>query len=84
MSQLTKCVLFLTLFMFLVSLWHPVRKSHGQNSDQVANSAQEIHPLLIGFAVPRLTLTKLDGHSFDLNAAMAEKPTVLIFYRGGW
>ena len=26
----------------------------------------------------------LDGKEFDLNAAVASQPTVLIFYRGGW
>ena len=51
----------------------------------VANSAEEIHPLLVGMEVPKITgVTRTDGTPFDLNAAIAEKPTILIFYRGGW
>ena len=41
-------------------------------------------PLDKGASVPQLTLKGVDGKAFDLNAAVAKKPTVLIFYRGGW
>ncbi len=37
-----------------------------------------------GAKVPILTLNAVDGKKYDLNAAVAKKPTVLIFYRGGW
>ena len=47
-------------------------------------SAGDIHPLLIGAAVPKLVLQTPDGKVFDLNQAVKEQPTVLIFYRGGW
>ena len=53
-------------------------------SGKVAASAKEICPLLIGDSVPELTLTTIDGGDFNLNTAIKEKPTVLIFYRGGW
>jgi hypothetical protein len=49
-----------------------------------APSAQEITPLLIGAKVPELTLRAGDGSDFDLAAAIAKKPTILVFYRGGW
>ena len=55
-----------------------------QRAQQVPNSAQDICPILIGTMTPKLTLTTAKGSSFDLNVAIAEKPTVLIFYRGGW
>ena len=51
---------------------------------QPASSPGGIRPLLVGAAVPKLELTATDGAPFDLNAALASKPTVLIFYRGGW
>ena len=51
---------------------------------EVAASAKEVCPLLIGDSVPELTLTTIDGGDFNLNAAIKEKPTLLIFYRGGW
>ena len=48
------------------------------------DSAQDIRPLLIGSSVPDLTLQAADGNRYDLNAAIGRKPTVVIFYRGGW
>jgi hypothetical protein len=59
-------------------------KSMHQTTRQVPASAKDICPVLIGATVPKLTLTTVNGSSFDLNAAITEKPTVLIFYRGGW
>jgi len=50
----------------------------------VPGSAAEVRPLLIGSEVPDVTLKTLDGADFELRAAVARKPTVLIFYRGGW
>ncbi len=49
-----------------------------------ADSPQSVTPLLIGADIPKATLKTIDGNSFDLNAAIAEKPTILMFYRGGW
>ena len=49
-----------------------------------AKSADQIRPLLIGTRAPALTLEQADGSAFDLGDAMASKPTILIFYRGGW
>jgi peroxiredoxin len=53
-------------------------------ADDVATSATEIRPLLIGTVVPELVLKAADGSPFDLNDALGRQPTVLIFYRGGW
>ena len=47
-------------------------------------SATDVRPLLIGAKVPELTLSSADGSPFDLTRALATKPTILIFYRGGW
>ena len=58
------------------ALAHPV--------GEPAESADQIHPLLIGAKVPRLELQTGDGTDFDLNAAIARQQTILIFYRGGW
>jgi len=51
---------------------------------EVAPSAGEIRPLLIGAEVPQAGLRDANGEPFDLRAAVKKKPTVLIFYRGGW
>jgi peroxiredoxin len=42
-------------------------------------------PLQVGAQIPaRSVVRDLDGKAFNLNAAVARQPTVLIFYRGGW
>lgn len=44
-----------------------------------------IDPLPVGASIPAdSNVLAMDGTPFDLNAAVADKPTVLIFYRGGW
>ena len=50
----------------------------------VADSPEQIRPLLVGASIPDTALRKIDGSSVSLHQALAEKPTVLIFYRGGW
>jgi len=54
------------------------------NAEEVAVSADKIRPLLVGSAVPSLTLHTVENEPYDLIAAIAKKPTVLIFYRGSW
>jgi peroxiredoxin len=51
---------------------------------KVAAAATDVVPLGKGDAVPALTLKTVDGKAFDLKEAVGKKPTVLIFYRGGW
>ncbi len=41
-------------------------------------------PLAVGDSVPDVRLRTATGAAFDLKEAVAEKPAVLIFYRGGW
>ncbi len=48
------------------------------------NSARDVCPIKIGENIPNLTLRDMQGKPFDLAQAMAKKPTILIFYRGGW
>ena len=47
-------------------------------------SPQAIHPLLVGASVPSVLLKTEEGEAIDLQAVVAGKPTVLIFYRGNW
>ena len=49
-----------------------------------APTADAVTPALIGTNVPVLTLRDVEGQPFDLKAAIAKAPTVLVFYRGGW
>ncbi len=45
---------------------------------------EDTRPLLVGETIPGLTLTTVESQPFDLTAAVARRPTVLIYYRGGW
>ncbi|MGH2624348.1 MAG: peroxiredoxin-like family protein, partial [Sphingobacterium sp.] len=45
---------------------------------------EDISPLLVGETIPTVTLQDAKGMPFDLNKAVSSKPTILIFYRGGW
>ncbi len=45
---------------------------------------EDISPLLIGEKIPVATLPDASGRDIDLNKLISEKPTILIFYRGGW
>jgi hypothetical protein len=70
--------LFVILIVFFIAAG---ARAEGR---QAAGSPGEICPLLVGDTIPQMTLETVEGDSFDLNTAVKEKPTVLIFYRGGW
>ena len=53
-------------------------------ADAHAASPGEILPLLIGAQAPEVTLRSADGAEVGLSGLLAEQPTILIFYRGGW
>lgn len=44
----------------------------------------DISPLLIGETIPSINLPDATGKSFNLNESIASKPTIVVFYRGGW
>lgn len=46
--------------------------------------ARNVHPLGEGDKAPNATLRRPDGQEVNLDDLCAVKPTVLIFYRGGW
>lgn len=54
------------------------------NAGEVAQSADEINPILVGAKIPEVTLKNTQGKAVKLNELIKAKPTVLIVYRGGW
>jgi peroxiredoxin len=50
----------------------------------VYDKAEDVKPLQKGDAIPHGKLRTLDGKTVELKDLMAKKPSVLIFYRGGW
>jgi len=47
-------------------------------------SANDVHPLAVGASVPDGTLTTIEGKKASLKTLIGQKPSVIIFYRGGW
>ena len=46
--------------------------------------AEVISPILIGENLPNANFQNAEGKSVQLRTILEEKPTVLVFYRGGW
>ena len=87
-EQVKKMVGFVLLLTVIVTLGAGCEdkkdKAIEEETQRVVRSAEEICPILIGANVPELTLQTVNGKLFNLNEAIRNKPTVLIFYRGGW
>ena len=50
----------------------------------VPTAADEVCPLKVGQNVPGVALRTLDGLPFRLDQAVRSRPSVIVFYRGGW
>lgn len=70
--------------MALISCLLTVAMPQVNGEDQVAWSAQQICPVMAGTKIPNTAFTEIDGTTLDLMSRVSQKPTVLIFYRGGW
>lgn len=44
----------------------------------------ETCPIQAGETLPSTLVTAADGSSVDLAESVTEKPTLLVFFRGGW
>lgn len=53
-------------------------------SAQIAEKAEDISPLLVGETIPGFELKAADRSVKNVLNIIREKPTVLLFYRGGW
>ncbi|GAB4045964.1 peroxiredoxin-like family protein [Spirosoma litoris] len=53
-------------------------------SIDIPQKPEDISPLLIGETIPDTHPRSLDGNPISLLNKVAEKPTILVFYRGGW
>lgn len=65
-----------------VSAWN--ENSPVNETRNIYSSPHDIRPLSVGEVVPKLTFNIFGGGPLDLNETLNEKPTILIFYRGGW
>lgn len=51
---------------------------------QIYPTADDIKPLLIGQKFPEATLQNTEGKAVDLLSLIKKKPSIVVFYRGGW
>ena len=51
---------------------------------QIPERAEDISPLLIGEIIPDVVLKAPDASDHSMLDILSEKPTVILFYRGGW
>ncbi len=55
-----------------------------QSYAQLPEKAEDISPLLIGEVIPDAVLKSPDASDHSVLGIISEKPTILLFYRGGW
>ncbi|MCV2886192.1 AhpC/TSA family protein [Aestuariibacter sp. AA17] len=60
--------------------------THAASSSRpaIAESAELVTPLLNGQTVSKATVKTADGAVVSLKAMFMQKPTIVLFYRGGW
>jgi peroxiredoxin len=54
------------------------------NAADIATSPDTVRPLLNGMTIPAISVLDQTGKTVDLTAKIKQKPTILVFYRGGW
>ena len=54
------------------------------NQQSIPLVAEDISPILIGEKLPNANFQNAEGKPVQLRVLLEEKPTVLVFYRGGW
>ncbi|MFC3123211.1 peroxiredoxin-like family protein [Agaribacter flavus] len=72
-----KLMLTSTLLLFAFS-------SIALDRTQIAENAEDVTPLLNGMAVPNVMVKTSEGDPVSLKAMLLQKPSVIVFYRGGW
>ena len=70
--------------VFLVVLTGLIVVRSAVAGGRVATSADTIQPILVGSQVPDVMVGAVEDDDVSLREAVRGKPTVLIFYRGGW
>jgi len=51
---------------------------------QIRENANDVTPILNGTTVPNVTVKTADGSPVSLLGLLMQKPSVIVFYRGGW
>ncbi len=51
---------------------------------KVYDAAEKVSPVLVGTKIPDVTVHDINKKPVNLTERIMQKPTVLVFYRGGW
>jgi peroxiredoxin len=54
------------------------------SNKEIYSSAETVQPLLIGAEIPDVILTRIEGSTCRLAELVKSKPSIVVFYRGGW
>ena len=76
-----KYLFILSFFLFAACTSTVPEQSSEVN---VPQDAFDIRPLLIGESLPDVSLTGIDGNQTSIAGLVADKPSMIVFYRGGW
>jgi peroxiredoxin len=72
------------LVISVIALFFMSFLTHYKVKTIIPSKAEDISPLLIGESLPNANLQNLEGKDINLKDVLKVKPTVLVFYRGGW
>lgn len=73
--------------LFVVVTWLVsvlVLPAHALDRTQIASSAMDVTPILNGQSAPKAVVKTAEGAPVSLQAMIMQKPTIVLFYRGGW
>jgi len=76
-----KYLFLLSFFMFTACTSNEPEQASEVN---VPQDAFDIRPLLIGESLPDVSVTGIDGNQTSIAGLVAENPSMIVFYRGGW
>lgn len=76
--------LFFLVITLLLSMVFGCRNQAAPVDASIADSAEQIEPLVKGEAAPRFVVRTVAGESFNFDPQKLERPVVLLAFRGGW
>lgn len=53
-------------------------------AQQIPDDPYKVTPILINTTIPDVTVKTVAGEDISLHEVVKEKPTIFVFYRGGW
>lgn len=85
LARMIPAVILTIITMMMLTLTPTTAKESTMNTTRkIPNAPEKISPIQIGQSLPPISLKDLGSKEFNLNEAIARKPAVVIFYRGGW